>query len=414
MDILKRLTTRCQQAEVIHLCGESVVVEYEANKLKASRAEQTEGLALRVVKGGRLGFAASTDMRDSDSLLSSALDSAAFGEETTLRFPSPQAAPTVETYDPRIAELPAARLVDIGRESLDVILAACPEARVNISLTRSVDLLELENSAGTRVAFRRSPLVIIGEAWLIQNDDIRVLFEVATTAAWESDYTAFARRLGEKLRAAKNLATVGPGRMPVLFSPTGFAALTAPLLEGLNGKNAFTGTSPLAGKVGEKLFHERFTVVDDGTLAGRPGSGPFDDEGVPHRRHTLVDKGVLTGFLYDLRTAARSGAEPTGNGSRSLFAPPEPAPANLLVCPGDTPRAEMIRGIADGLLVEDVLGAGQGNVISGAFSNPLDLAFRIHNGEIVGRVKNSASISGNIYEPPSGRCRRQPRNPVAF
>jgi PmbA protein len=57
----------------------------------------------------------------------------------------------------------------------------------------------------------------------------------------------------------------------------------------------------------------------------------------------------------------------------------------------------MIAGIDHGLLVEDVLGLGQGNIISGAFSNPLSLAFRIERGEIVGRVKN-VSIAGNIYE----------------
>jgi PmbA protein len=69
----------------------------------------------------------------------------------------------------------------------------------------------------------------------------------------------------------------------------------------------------------------------------------------------------------------------------------------LLVEPGQTPLAEMIAGIDEGLLVEDVLGLGQGNILSGAFSNPLALAFKIVKGEIVGRVKN-ASIAGNVYE----------------
>jgi PmbA protein len=183
----------------------------------------------------------------------------------------------------------------------------------------------------------------------------------------------------------------------VLLAHTGALALILPLMEGVNGKNVFTGISPLLGKVGEKLFDNKITFVDDGTLDGRFASAPSDDEGVPHRRNVLVERGVLKGFLYDLKTAAQSGAESTGNGSRSLFSPPQPAPTNLILEAGDTPLAEMIAGIDEGLLVQDLLGLGQGNIISGAFSNPLALAFKIERGEIVGRVKN-VSIAGNVYD----------------
>ncbi len=127
------------------------------------------------------------------------------------------------------------------------------------------------------------------------------------------------------------------------------------------------------------------------------GSAPYDDEGVPHRRNTLFDRGVLGSFLYDLKTAAQSGVESTGNGSRDLFRLPRPAPTNLVLAGGETPVAQIIAGIDDGLLVENVLGLGQGNIISGAFSNPLALAFKIEHGEIVGRVKD-VSIAGNVYD----------------
>ncbi len=101
--------------------------------------------------------------------------------------------------------------------------------------------------------------------------------------------------------------------------------------------------------------------------------------------------------MYDLKTAAQSGAQSTGNGARGLFSAPSPAPTNLLVEPGPTPAADIIAGIDEGLLVEDVLGLGQGNVLSGAFSNPLSLGFKIEKGKIAGRVKQ-ASIAGNVYD----------------
>jgi PmbA protein len=80
-----------------------------------------------------------------------------------------------------------------------------------------------------------------------------------------------------------------------------------------------------------------------------------------------------------------------------LFSPPSPSPTNLIFEAGETPLADMIARIDHGLWVQNALGVGQGNVISGAFSNPLSLAYKIEKGEIVGRVKD-VSISGNVYD----------------
>ena len=396
MNILKQLQSQAEQVEVMRIRSESTSVEYEANQLKTSKVEQTQGVAVRVVRKGRLGFAASSDERAADKLMANALESAAYGEQISIRFPAPQAAPAVATYDPKIAEFPVARLVQIGQEILDLLLPVAPDARINISLNRGVSHLELHNQAGVDISFERSPLSFVSEILLVQGDDILDLFDMTGTTLWEEDYLAFARRLADKLEKAKKLTTVKSGRMPVIFSPAGSLVLGIPLMEGLNGKNAFTGISPLIGKVGEKLFDEKLVLVDDGTIPGRFGSAPFDDEGVAHRRNVFIEKGVFKGFYYDLKTAAQSGVESTGNGSRGLFNPPYPAPTNLVFAPGETSLADMIAGIDEGLLVEDVLGLGQGNIISGAFSNPLSLAFKIEKGEIVGRVKN-ASIAGNVY-----------------
>jgi PmbA protein len=150
-------------------------------------------------------------------------------------------------------------------------------------------------------------------------------------------------------------------------------------------------------KVGTRLFDGKMSLADDATLDGKFGSAAYDDEGVAHRRNVLIEDGVLHGFLYDLKTAVQSGVDSTGNASRSLFSPPSPSPTNLIFQPGETPLPDMIAGIEEGLLVDNVLGLGQGNVISGAFSNSVSLAFKIEKGEIVGRVKD-VSIAGNIYE----------------
>ena len=403
MDILDRLRSRAEQAEVVQIQSESTKVGFEANRLKSSQVEETKGIAVRVVKDGRLGFAASSDEAVAttdlarEKLITNALASAAYGDEIPIVFPAPQPAPRVAIYDPAIPELPILRLVEAGQEIIDHILQVEPGAIVNCELERGVEQQSIRNQAGTEVSFKRSPLSMYLEISRVQGDDVLVMFDVVGTTVWDDDYMALARKAAQKLRLAQKAASIRSGRMPVLFAPNGALVLGLPLMLGLDGKNVYTNTSPMAGKVGEKLFDAKIAVVDDATLDGRFGSAPYDDEGVAHRRNVLVEEGVLKGFLYDLKTAAQSGVESTGNGSRSLFSPPCPSPTNLVFGAGEIPLAEMIAGIDEGLLVEDPLGLGQGNVISGAFSNTLGLAFKIEKGEIVGRVKD-VSIAGNIYD----------------
>jgi PmbA protein len=397
MDILKQLLTQAEQVEVLNLKSESTTVEYEANQLKTSKVEQTQGVAVRVVRKGRLGFAASSDERAVNKLMANALESAAYGDEIPIHFPEPKPAPEVVTYDSRLAEFPIPRLVEIGQEILDLILPVDPEARINISLNRGVNEMTLRNQAGADISFRRSPLSIAADISTIHGDDILILFDMIGTTIWDDNYLEFAHRLAEKLAMAKKLTTIRSGHMPVLFSPTGALVLGLPLMSGLSGKSVFTGISPMIGKVGEKLFDSKINIIDDATIDGRFGSAPYDAEGVVHQRNAFIEKGVLNGFYYDLKTAAMSGVESTGNGDRGLFGPPNPSLTNLMIGAGETQLADLIAGIDEGLLIEDVLGLGQGNIISGAFSNPVSLGFKIEKGEIVGRVKD-VSIAGNVYE----------------
>jgi PmbA protein len=95
-------------------------------------------------------------------------------------------------------------------------------------------------------------------------------------------------------------------------------------------------------------------------------------------------------FLYDLDTAGRAGTKTTGNGVGC-------SPTNVVIKEGDTPYHEMVKNTKEGLIVHDVLGLGQGNPISGEFSVNLQLAYKIEDGEIVGRVKD-VMLAGNTYE----------------
>ena len=397
MDILTKLKKQAEQVEVVSLQNEKTTVEFEANQLKTCTVAETKGTAVRVIRKGQLGFSASTDETSLDKLAANALESAAYGDKAQFSFPDSQSAPAVRTFDQAVADLPISRMVEIGKEILDLVLPVEPDLHCSIGLERSIVAASIRNHTGLEVSFQTSPFSLGLEIDRIEGDDVLMVYDQLGTTLWEEDYMDLARRLVEKLKKARTVTSIKPGKMPVLFSPTGSLALSLPLSQGLNGKEVYRGTSPVRGKVGETLFDEKITIIDDGTIDGKFASASYDDEGVPHRRNMLIDKGVLKGFVYDLKTAAQSDVESTGNASRQLFAPPESSFTNLMLQPGQTPLKDILAGINEGILVEDLLGLGQGNILSGAFSNPLALAFKIEKGEIVGRVKD-LSIAGNVYD----------------
>jgi PmbA protein len=396
--MLNRLMQQAEQAEVFELESEATKIGFEANQMKSFNVEETRGVATRVVVDGKLGFAASSDLDATDKVVANALESTRHGDAIpALRFPAPQPGPQVQVYDPELAALPTERLIEMGQEVIATVLEADADAHVNVDLVRRVRKTGVRNSAGTGVTVQKAPFSVKVMVERVRGDDVLILFEEFSTAVKDEAYRTCAQKIAEKLRLAQRASTLTSGRMPVLFSPPGTLALVLPILEGLNGKNVYRGISPMAGQIGEALFDQKLTLVDDPTLDGRPGSSSHDDEGVPRQRRALVEGGVLRSFIYDLKTAAQAGVEPTGHGARSLFGPPSPSFSNLILEAGEMPLAEIIAGIDEGLLVEDVLGLGQGNITSGDFSNSLSLAFKIEGGEIVGRVKD-VSIAGNVYQ----------------
>ena len=164
-----------------------------------------------------------------------------------------------------------------------------------------------------------------------------------------------------------------------------------------NGKTALEGASPIGNRLGQKVFDRKLSLRDDPTMVYRPGSRPGDDEGIPSQSTPLVEQGIVTNFLYDLQTAALAHTRSTGNGSRKHGGPPAPSPSAFIIAPGSTTFAEMVQDIREGLVIEQLMGAGQGNNLGGDFSGNVLLGYKVENGEIVGRVKDTM-VSGNVYQ----------------
>jgi len=186
--------------------------------------------------------------------------------------------------------------------------------------------------------------------------------------------------------------------MPVIFTSAGVAGgVVMPLTLAFSGRLVHQGQSPLAGRLGEEIYDTRLSVHDDATLPMLPGSRPFDDEGVASRRIPLIEKGTVRSFMYDLQSAGLAKADSTASAHRALTSQPQVSTTSLLIEPGTMTLQEMVSGIEEGLIVEDLIGAGQGNVMSGDFSGNVLLGYKIEKGEIVGRVKDTM-VAGNVHQ----------------
>ncbi len=403
--MLEKLRGKVEGAELYEIRGWETPVRFHAGELESAKSVEYAGRALRVVKGGRLGYSTTTDLKDPESLIESALASAQFGDPAPFRFAAKVEPPKVECFDPEVERVEIGRLITMGEEIIDRIRSYNPDLHIEVSLSRGAEEFLLQTTEGQELQERATGFALSVMAQRTAEGDILVIYDEAASRALKGiDHLQRADSLIERLRWCERLAKVETKAMPVLFTPRGAVVLLLPLIVGLSGKSVFFGISPLAGKLGEVAFDPRLTLTDDGTIPFAPRSSRFDDEGVPTSKKILIDRGKVHQFLYDLKTAGLAKTESTGNGfkvgflgGRDFKTPPDVAPATWTVSPGRKGFTEMIADLKEGLIVDQVIGLGQGNIASGEFSNNVAIGFYVRNGEVLGRVKNTM-IAGNSYE----------------
>lgn len=396
LDLAKR---SAEQAEVFAVSSEETPVRFEANHLKQLSTRQTQGVALRLIKNGRIGFAASTAPDDVEGLVGMALDVAAFSAEARFSFPPRASYPDVAVYDEAALAVSTDAMAQLGQSLIDRIRMDAPDLLCEGGVRRSVQRVRLVNSAGADAGYRRTSFGLHVEGTLVRGTDMLFVGDGDVSCHPITSTDDITRNVLQQLAWARETASpCTTGRLPVIFTPDGFAsAFSAPLESAFSGRSVYLGSSPIGHRRGERVYDERITITDDATMAFRPSSRIVDDEGVPSRPLPLVERGVIAGFLYDLQTAGLAGVESTGHGERSLATQPGVSSSTVVVTEGDTTFDAMVRGIDEGVVVEALMGATQGNVEGGDFSGNVLLGYKIERGKIVGRVKNTM-VAGNAHQ----------------
>lgn len=387
-----------QEAEVFHVVNRETPAIFEANRLKLLETRETSSFSLRIIKDGRLGFASTTNLEDIQGVVDSAAEVAPFGSIAHLEFPPNSHHPSVEVYDPEVERFPAEEMIQLGQSLIDDIRASYPDVQCEGHVSKVVNTLSLLNSRGGSVSYTQSVFSVSLDGVLIQGTDMLFVSDGQSWCRPIRDTSPIGESVKEQLALARTVAPQVSGSLPVVFTPHGVAgALMFPLLAAFNGRTVVQGASPLVGRLGERIVDQRFSLWDDPTIPYAPASGVTDDEGVASRRKALIDHGVATTFLYDLQTAGQAGTTSTGNASRFQASPPFPAARVMLVDEGDVSYDDMVRDMQEGIVVDRLLGAGQGNLLAGDFNANVLLGYRVSQGRIVGRIKDTV-ISGNVYD----------------
>ncbi len=397
-EILSLAEKSAQEAEVFLGTFDETPVIFEANRLKQLQTNQGMLVALRIVKDGRIGFSTATALDDTVSLVNRAVEVSQFGTMARFELPSRQIYPQIAMYDPETETFDIEKMVELGEALISQVRGHTPDLLCDASLGKGTVSVCILNSRGGEAAFRRSFFGVGLEGNLIRDTDMLFVGDSESSCHPVKDMDKLARSVVTQLELAKRRAAVSTGHLPVIFTPHGVvSAMIAPLTVAFNGRVVLQGVSPLVDKKGKKVFDEKLSLWDDATLAYCPRSRPCDDEGVTSRRTPLIEGGVVKSFLYDLQTAGLAGVESTGSGDRAGAGLPAPSISSLVLETGDVSFEDMVRDVKEGLVVEQLMGATQTNVVAGDFSGNVLLGYKVERGEIVGRVKDTV-VSGNIYK----------------
>ena len=394
------------EGEVYVKKSEGLEFSLRDQAIERLRNKDEGGYALRLIKDKRLAFVHSSDLTKAslERTVEKGVDLArAVAPDDSNVLPEPsEGGVAVETYDPSCDELDFERKVSLLKDVETLTFAYDP----SISKMEHIDYEDSKEETvvantrgifhhGRSTSFSFSAAVVAEGDGNVESGEARsrsVFFDeldppskVASRACWKA----------MSLLGGKSPATQA---CPVIFDRDTGHTLLSHLFAMTRGDNIAHGLSVLEGRIGERIASEKVTVVDDAVLRHGVGSRGFDAEGVPSERTVIVDRGMLSSFLFDTRSARKAGFKSTANASRRSFRGlPKVGYTNLFLEKGASTPDEIVKSTDRGLLLISLAGWWVGiNPSTGDFSSGAK-GLWVEDGEVVYPVRN-ATIASNILD----------------
>jgi PmbA protein len=407
MDLLDR-ARRCgaTEADVLVADGETLSIQVRLGAVDRLTKAREKRLGLRVFFGKRSASSSTSDfsresldrfVRDTCELAQAVVEDALSGLPAADLMAKD--VPDLDLYDP--TQLPIDVQIELARRAEAAAFAA--DTRVTNSegaeFESSSGRIVLANSHGFMGEYRSSsfslsvsPIATEPGSGAMQRDAwYGVQRKFAKLDSPETIGQEAARRAVRRLGAKK----VATRRAPVIFDQETAGSLLGNLCSAASGYALYKGASFLIDRLGKKLAPDFVTIYDDGRMPGGLGSRPFDGEGLPTRKTTVVERGVLTSYLLDTYSGKKLGLASTGNASRSVGESPSVGPTNFYLAPGTKSPEEIIASVREGLYVTELIGFGI-NMVTGDYSRGV-CGFWIENGELAYPVEE-ITIAGNLKQ----------------
>jgi TldD protein len=373
---------------------------FDDGRLKSADFDTHAGFGLRGVSGETTAFAHANEL--SEAAIRRAAETMAVLDPAKAGPAGPPRRTNARLYtdsDP-LSLIPFARKVALCQEIDAAARARDPRvAQVSVGLSGSWSVVEIVRADGF-VAHDVRPLVRLNVTIVAEQNGRREsgFHGIGGRHLYDGlfDGARWSRAVDIALaQALANLESVAApaGEMRVVLGPGWPGVLLHEAIgHGLEGDFNRKGTSAFSGRIGERVAAAGVTVVDDGAIEARRGSLTIDDEGTPTQRTTLIEDGILKGYIQDRLNARLMGVAATGNGRRESFAhAPMPRMTNTFMLSGSDDPAEILARAKNGIFAKS-FGGGQVDITSGKFVFSCTEAYLIENGRLGAPIKGATLI----------------------
>ncbi len=394
-DVKKELSVYCNEFEIFLEKEKILEIDSQKNSLNFAKEELNFGIGIRVINDNRLGFAYTSDLNEISKTAKKAfLNSKSNEKDLNFSFSEKSKLSKVKgTYDKKFDEFDLEEATAFMNSVLDTVEEENCEATsggFSASSTETLILNSNEVDSFDKSTGFSGYIAVNAE----KGGEKSTAYDSKSSCFFDLDPIDLTKSVCKIAKDSIGGIKIETKDENVILDYHGATGLLNTFMSAFNADNVQRGRSILGDKIGKNIVSNDLSVYDDGRLDGGLYSSVSDSEGTPSQKTTLIENGILKGFIYDNYTSNKSGLKSTGNGMRGSYSTTPSVDSSNIVF--DFKDKINISEIDNGFLATDFLGAHTANPISGDFSVEVNNGFLIENGEISKPVKK-AMVSGNIF-----------------
>lgn len=395
-DVKKTLDNKCDDYEIYLDENKTIELDSRKDELNFAKEEIELGIAVRVIKDNRQGFAFTSNMDNISETALQAIENTKLTKiDENYAFAEVETVPEVKkVYDNKFKDLSLDESVEFLKDTINIANdSGCEVTGSGFSASAGRSLIV--NSNGVSIEDRGTGFGL-GLSVIIQKEGkIASAYNSQSSRFFDMDNEKLAHDVCNLAKSSLDTKPVETGDYSVVLDYYAGVGLMNTFINAFDGENIRRGRSILKDKIGQEIANTNLTITDNPLLEKGMLTCKCDGEGSVSQKTDLIKDGKLNSFIYDIYTANCEGVKTTSNGMRGTYlTTPMISPTNLEFKFGEM---KDLSEIDSGVLTTTVLGAHTANPISGDFSVEASNAFKIENGELTDPI-NKAMISGNIFE----------------